>query len=110
MTVLRHLTAPLTLFAFCATLAGCGVSVSTDGSVAGGGIGGTGISSGPIDGFGSIFVNGIEFEIGSALIVVDGVDSAEADLRLGMVVRVCGSWEADGTGTAVSTGERSPSQ
>ena len=49
-----------------------------DSGGSGGGIGGTGLSSsGTIDGFGSIFVNGIEFETESAEIVVDGEISGE---------------------------------
>lgn len=60
------------------------------GSVAG--IGGTGrIASGTITGFGSIFVNGVEYEIDSASCEVDGVDetgNCQANLRLGMVVTV----------------------
>jgi hypothetical protein len=66
------------------------------------GIGGTGITaSGTITGFGSIFVNGVEFETGNASIVVDDNPGVESDLRLGMVVTVTGSLNAGGaTGTA----------
>jgi len=64
----------------------------------GGGIGGTGLtSSGTIDGFGSIFVNGIEFETGSAEILVDGERVGEEALGLGMVVLVTGEVNQDGT-------------
>jgi hypothetical protein len=68
----------------------------------GGGIGGTGVtSSGTIDGFGSIFVNGVEFETGDAEILVDGERAGEDALRLGMVVQVNGTVNDDGiTGTA----------
>ena len=39
----------------------------------GGGIGGTGVtSSGTVDGFGSIFVNGVEYETDEAQILIDG--------------------------------------
>lgn len=70
----------------------------------GGGIGGTGASiSGTINGFGSIFVNGIEFETDDASISVDGDDSTESALGLGMVVLVTGTVNEDGvTGTADS--------
>ena len=66
------------------------------------GIGGTGYTaSGPITGFGSIFVNGIEFETDDALVTVDGVEVSDAALRLGMVVTVVGTLQSDGvTGTA----------
>ncbi|HEX7093770.1 MAG TPA: DUF5666 domain-containing protein, partial [Nitrospiraceae bacterium] len=57
----------------------------------GGGIGGTGIvasvSSGPITGFGSVFVSGVEYETGSTVFTVDrrsGVTQNE--LKKGMVV------------------------
>lgn len=69
--------------------------------VAGGGTSGTGISSGSISGFGSIIVNGIHFDVGSAIVTKDGQPAAESDLAVGMVVRVRGNH--DGTrGTAVS--------
>lgn len=59
---------------------------------------------GPIDGFGSVFVNGIEFETGSASYKVD--DNAAFDdsaLSVGMVVTVRGSVNDDGlTGSADS--------
>jgi hypothetical protein len=80
------------------------------GSLAGGGIGGTGITaSGTITAFGSIFVNGIEFETGGAhrnvdgeLSISDGTDD-DTVLGLGMVVTVTGSLNVDGvTGTAES--------
>lgn len=71
--------------------------------------GGTGASSsgitasGTITGFGSIFVNGIEFETGSSSISVDDNPGFESDLQLGMVVTVTGTVNADGrTGTATT--------
>jgi len=85
-------------------LAGCGGGgaggiASTGG---GGGIGGTGITStGTIDGFGSIFVNGVEYETTDSLVSLDGVTSTEDKLRLGMVVTVRGTVNDDGkTGSA----------
>ncbi len=58
----------------------------------GGGIGGTGIALfvGPISGFGSIFVNGLEWDISEAQITIDENLSTENLLRLGMVVKVEG--------------------
>ena len=60
-----------------AVIAGCGGSV---------GVGGTGAyASGPVDGFGSIFVGGIEFDDASASVFDDeGAPSTRAALRLGM--------------------------
>jgi len=70
--------------------------------VGGGGIGGTGITStGTIDGFGSIFVNGVEYETGDSEVSLDGKSASEAGLRLGMVVTVRGTLNDDRTtGTA----------
>lgn len=88
----------------CALLVACGGGGG--GGVAGvdpgGGIGGTGMtSSGAITGFGSIFVNGVEYETDGASISVDGDDATEAELGLGMVVTVIGTVNDDGvTGTA----------
>jgi hypothetical protein len=83
-------------------LTGCGGGGGGDdgdvGDVAG--IGGTGfILAGPIDGFGSIFVNGIEIETDSSEIDLDGQSGSEDDLRLGMYVVV--------TGTVDDSGQRS---
>jgi len=91
------------------TLAACGGG-SGGGSIDGsgiGGIGGTGgvlassVSVGPITGFGSIFVNGVEYETTSAAINLDGNDALENQLKLGMIVQVNGTISDDGrTGTA----------
>jgi len=79
-------------------IAACG-----GGGSAGGGIGGTGKAVGAIDGFGSIFVNGVEFETSTASISIDdsAVAGTEGDLKLGMIVEVEGEFNDDGTtGTA----------
>jgi hypothetical protein len=65
---------------------GGGGGDSTD--VAGGGISGTGISSGPITDFGSIVVNDVHFDVTTAAITVNGAAATEEDLRLGQVVTV----------------------
>lgn len=73
------------------------------GSVAGGGIGGTGITaSGAITGFGSIKLNGLVFDTTNATRIVDGVPAADdAALAVGMVVTVKGTLSTDGVnGTA----------
>ena len=80
-------------------LSGCG---GGGGSDVVGGIGGTGkIASGTITGFGSIFVNGIEYNTDSASILIDDSSGAESDLRVGMVVTVTGT-VSDATGNASS--------
>jgi hypothetical protein len=79
-----------------------------DGDVANsGGIGGTGISSGSISSFGSIFVNGIEFDLTGATIKVDDLpgcdpkDLCSNPLKLGMVVNASVHYNDDGkTGSA----------
>lgn len=78
-------------------LAACGGGGSSAGGIdgtGGGGIDGTGIAYGTITGFGSVFVNGIEFSTSGTTIKLNSDDSTSAtqgDLRVGMVVRVDGS-------------------
>ncbi|MFK7899109.1 MAG: DUF5666 domain-containing protein [Myxococcota bacterium] len=99
----RNLSAALiAALLFCVAVCGC--APGGEGSVAdNGGMSGTGISQGAVNSFGSIFVNGIEWDIDSATITLDGVPANEADLRLGMVVRVNGDFTTTGTtGTATS--------
>ena len=58
----------------------------------GGGIGGSGVTSqGSITGFGSIVVNGTEFDTTNATIIVEGEEAGVVDLHLGMVVTVYGT-------------------
>jgi len=53
------------------------------------GIGGTGVvSSGPITGFGSIFVNGVEYQTDSAAVEFDDASGSVTELKLGMRVKV----------------------
>ena len=89
----------------CALLGLLVVLMSCAGSQDGGGTGGTGspvVASGPVTGFGSIFVNGIEFDIlDDTTITLNGQPGSEADLRLGHVVTVRGTRDPSGTvGTA----------
>jgi len=83
--------------ACCAALAACG-----SGSPLSAGIEGTGaqvaaVSSGTISRFGSIFVNGVEFDTTNATILIDGQTSAAAALSAGEVVDVKGTIAAGGT-------------
>ena len=66
------------------------------------GIGGSGfISSGSVTGFGSVFVNGVEFETATSTFDVEDVNGTQQDLRIGMIVQVAGTINSDGvTGTA----------
>ena len=78
-----------------AGIGGTGIGTGGGGNVAG--IGGTGITTtGTITGFGSIFVNGIEFDTGSARISLDDSPGGEDDLGLGMVVTVTGTVDDSG--------------
>jgi hypothetical protein len=68
-------------------LASCGPSPQ-----AGGGIGGTGntasVASGPITGFGSVFVSEYEYDTTTTTMTVDGKSGSQSDLKKGMVVLV----------------------
>ena len=65
-----------------------------------GGTGGTGaVSYGAITGFGSVFVNGVEFNTSGTTITMDGTSATQSALRIGMVVTVSGSISG-ATGTA----------
>jgi len=59
-------------------------------------------STGVITGFGSIFINGVEYETDQASFIVDGVTGDESLLKLGMVVTLSGDAAADGTGNAIA--------
>ena len=74
---------------------------------AGGGIDGTGImSAGVVSAFGSIIVNGTEFDTSTAAIIINGVEIGVGDdfvlsnLAVGMVVTVEGQIKADGSAVA----------
>lgn len=61
------------------------------------------VATGPIANFGSIIVNGVRYETGSASFSMDGQPGTQADLHVGHVVSVKGSINSDGTsGTANS--------
>ncbi|HHB93320.1 MAG TPA: hypothetical protein ENK59_08940 [Thioploca sp.] len=81
---IKHLLIVLLL----SLLTACNESDTNSDNIAGGGIGGTGVNIGPISAFGSIFVNGIEFDTSNAIILKDGQMMTENDLQIGMVVRV----------------------
>lgn len=92
------------LTAFAALLlASCGGGGDSGGTPPIGGIQGSGrmVSIGAITGFGSIFVNGVEFATTGAQIDVGERSGTEAELRIGQVVTVQGTVSANGTtGTA----------
>jgi len=84
----------LAIFAMALTLLACGGGSGEDGQNAG--IEGTGSGqSGAISGFGSIFVNGIEFDTSNADIFIDGQPATESQLDIGMQVAVTSTPEAN---------------
>jgi hypothetical protein len=95
---IRWLSALLTL-----SLLGCGGGGGGSGNqVAGIDRGGITIAQGPINGFGSVIVNGVHYSTAGASITIDGQPGVESDLRVGQVVRVEGKLDASGaTGLAL---------
>jgi hypothetical protein len=96
-------------FLILAASCGGGGGASSSGGIGGSGL--TGASSGAVQGFGSIFVNDRELETDGAEVEIEGEDplpcspslADDCGLREGMVVRVEGSFDDDGTtGTATS--------
>ncbi|MCA8921912.1 MAG: hypothetical protein KDD82_08900, partial [Planctomycetes bacterium] len=95
----RHFAKRATATALILALAACGGG----GSGGGAGIGGSGYkSSGTITEFGSIFVNGVEFQTTGSVFEIEDSPGAQSDLRIGMRVVVEGSVDANGT-TGVAT-------
>lgn len=74
-----------------------------------GGTGGTGVSYGPVTGFGSVFVNGVEFDTTNSTVTLNGSPGPDTatdphrGLMVGMVVKVDGTFDSNSTtGTAAS--------
>lgn len=88
-------------------LAGVPAAVALTVVSCGGGTGGqtgagtVGVSSGPITGFGSVFVNGVEYSTSGAKIMINGSPATPSDLKVGMMVQVDGRIDGGGAkGTA----------
>lgn len=80
-------------------LVACGGIEGTGSPIAG--IEGTGVSDGGASGFGSVYVNGIEYNTDHASILVNGGPDSEEALQVGMILRVHGNVAQDGvTGVA----------
>ena len=78
-------------------LISCG-SGGGGGMTAGGGIGGTGIiSQGAVSAFGSIFVNGTEFDTSTSEFIINGKEGSVDDLDIGRVVTVEGTLNGSDT-------------
>ncbi len=99
----RNLLAAFSMLALVAC--GAGGDTATSGINGGGivGINGGGIAVGPVTGFGSVFVNGIEFATTGSSITVEGASASESQLKVGQMVEVRGTINASaGTGSATS--------
>ena len=99
---LAHPRRSLFVFACIAALAFLGAAAGSSA-----GIQGSGrfvmIAYGRITGFGSIFVDGVEYDISSATITVDGQPAAASQLEVGQIVTVQGAQNGNGPqGTAGS--------
>ena len=89
---IRTLFTALLLAVLLAACVGSGL-----GQLATGGIGGTGISSGPITAFGSVFVNGVEYDIDQATLTRNGQPATgQNEYRIGEYVTIKGTVNADG--------------
>tara|TARA_R110002072_G_scaffold126279_2_gene263074 strand:+ start:1234 stop:2736 length:1503 start_codon:yes stop_codon:yes gene_type:complete len=75
---------------------------SGGGGKGGAGIGGSGYKAdGTVTEFGSVFVNGVEFDTSAAVFEIEGASGSQASLILGMRVQVEATLDASGTkGTA----------
>ncbi|MCD1649260.1 DUF5666 domain-containing protein [Marinobacter adhaerens] len=80
-------------------ISACGGSGGGGLDIADGGIRGTGSSVGPVSGFGSVFVNGVEFSTDRTVVGDDGINQ-ESRLVVGMILRVDGEWRETGLGDA----------
>lgn len=80
-----------------AAIAATALALSACGGGGGGGIGGTGtgggdgVAYGTITGFGSVWVNGVEYSSSGTVIKRDDNTVSQSDLRIGMIARVDGS-------------------
>ncbi len=98
----------IALIATALLVSACGGGGSTDNPdppPPSGGITRTGSSFGPISTFGSVVVNGVRYDTTTAMITVDDSPGTQDDLRVGQVVLVRGTFNANlttGTATAIS--------
>jgi hypothetical protein len=97
-TVMRSVVAG-SLVAITAAIVACGgsgmgMSSSAAGSSTATTSGTTTVSVGTITGFGSVLMNGLEFQTTSASISVDGLSASQGDLRAGDFVEVRGHHDA----------------
>ena len=70
-----------------------------------GGITGTGVAFaiGPVTGFGSVIVNGVTYDTGSATFTLDGAAATQSDFKVGQFVLVQGTIDQGGTTGSANT-------
>lgn len=74
------------------------ITACAETQLAEGGIGGTGISVGPITGFGSIIQNGVRYDVSQARFTRDGVAVPDqSQYRVGEIIKIQGTVNPDGT-------------
>ena len=61
------------------------------------------VSQGPITGFGSVIVNGVQFDTSNATFTIDGAPGTEADLAVGQIVVIAGTINQAGTAGVATT-------
>lgn len=82
-------------------LGGCGGDLTAGIQGSGAPVASSVTTVGPIQAFGSIFVDGVEYSTGGAQIRIDDQSGTESQLRVGHIVTIKGTINADGlTGTA----------
>jgi len=86
-----------------AVAAALGLSACGGGSSSPNNTGTTTEITGVVTGFGSVFVDGVEYETDAASFSLDGVAGSESQLAVGMVVTLQGTVNADGTTGVAST-------
>jgi len=86
----------LTLAARCGGSSGGGSTPVDSNPPPVGGIGRTGVAVGPISTFGSVVVNGVRYETGSAVFTINGVAGSQDDLRVGQVITIEGTIDDNG--------------
>ena len=60
------------------------------------------VVTGPITGFGSVIVNGVQFDTASTIVTMDGEPGTVSDLRVGMVVAIHGTIDTTTDATRAS--------
>jgi len=91
----------MSVFFATAIIVGCGGGGGTLDPLPPQGIDRLGVSTGTVTGFGSIFVNGVEFETGSADFDIDDSPGSQDDLSIGDIVIV--SFDPDVSSTSAQT-------